>query len=43
MVVSTKGSGTGGYERIFDDTRETCFMLNKDFIHQKFNEAVILK
>lgn len=43
LVVSTKGSGTGGYERFFDDTRETCFMLNKDFIHQKFNEAVILK
>ncbi|MCH4568154.1 MutH/Sau3AI family endonuclease [Bacillus sp. ES1-5] len=43
LVVSTKGSGTGGYERFFDDTRETCFMLNNDFIHQKFNEAVILK
>lgn len=43
LVISTKGSGTGGYKRFLDDTRETCFMLNKDFIHKKFNEAVTLK
>lgn len=43
LVVSTKGSGSGGYKRFLDDTRETCFMLNKDFVHQKLNEAVILK
>lgn len=43
LVVSTKGSGSGGYERLLEDKRETCFMLNKDFVHQKLNEAVILK
>lgn len=42
LVISTKGSGTGGYKRFLDDTRETCFMLNKDFIQEKFNKAVTM-
>ncbi|EIT87265.1 LLAKR2I restriction enzyme [Fictibacillus macauensis ZFHKF-1] len=43
LVLSTKGKGGGIYKRFLEDKRETCFMLNKDFIHKKFNEAIILR
>ncbi len=43
LVFSTKGNSSGGYQRfVTQNTRETCFMLNKDFIHRKFNNAVTL-
>lgn len=42
LVIAPKGKIKGGYERFFDDKKETCFMLNKDFLHKKFNEAKTL-
>ncbi|CAM4169416.1 Sau3AI family type II restriction endonuclease [Bacillus paramycoides] len=39
LVIAPKGKIKGVYERFFDDKKETCFMLNKDFLHKKFNEA----
>ncbi|WP_253719089.1 Sau3AI family type II restriction endonuclease [Bacillus mycoides] len=42
LVISTKGNSKGGYSRFLDDTKETCFMLNKHFLYKKFNEAVTL-
>ena len=42
LVIAPKGTVGGVYDRFLDDKRETCFMLNKDFLHKKFNEAVTL-
>ena len=42
LVISTKGRIKGIYDRFLDDTKETCFMLNKDFMQKKFNEAKTL-
>ncbi|MGE8021507.1 Sau3AI family type II restriction endonuclease [Peribacillus frigoritolerans] len=43
LVISTKSNSKGAYSRfLHDDKRETCFMLNKDFIYKKFNESITL-
>lgn len=42
LVIAPKGKIKGVYERFLDDKKETCFMLNKDFMNKKFNEAVTL-
>jgi DNA mismatch repair protein MutH len=42
LVIAPKGNAGGVYDRFLDDNRETCFMLNKDFLHKKFNEALTL-
>lgn len=42
LVIAPKGRKKGVYERFLDDKKETCFMLNKDFMNKKFNEAVTL-
>ena len=42
LVMSTKGNTGGAYERFFEGRRETCFMLNKAFLHKKFKVAVTL-
>ncbi|PQD94303.1 hypothetical protein CYL18_14790 [Pradoshia eiseniae] len=42
LVIAPKGNAGGVYERFLEDKRETCFMLNKDFLYKKFNEAVTL-
>ncbi|MBD8590403.1 DNA mismatch repair protein MutH [Peribacillus simplex] len=42
IVIAPKGTAGGVYDRFLDDKRETCFMLNKDFLFKKFNVAVTL-
>jgi len=43
LVISTKGNSSDGYIRFLKGNRTTCFMLNKDFIHKKFNKAVVFR
>ncbi|WP_214808436.1 hypothetical protein [Exiguobacterium sp. s102] len=42
LVIAPKSSAGGVYDRFLDDTRETCFMLNKDFLQKKFKTAITL-
>ncbi|SDO74218.1 Sau3AI family type II restriction endonuclease [Halobacillus sp. SY10] len=39
LVISTKSNKGGVYERFFEDKKENCFMLNKDFIKRKLEDA----
>lgn len=42
LVISTKTSKSGAYEKFFSGKNTTCFMFNKDFMYRKFSEADIL-
>lgn len=42
LVIAPKGNVGGVYDRFLDGNRETCFMLNKEFLHKKFKEALTL-
>lgn len=42
IVIAPKSNSAGVYDRFLDDTRETCFMINKDFLQKKFDEGLTL-
>lgn len=42
LVISTKGTKTGAYERFFAGENKACFMFNKEFLHKKFLEAKVI-
>ncbi|WP_251127108.1 MutH/Sau3AI family endonuclease [Exiguobacterium sp. s129] len=44
LVISTKGGrGDSCYEAFFKGGRKTCFMFNKDFLHKKFQQSMMIK
>lgn len=42
LVISTKTSKGGAYEKFFNGKNTTCFMFNKDFMYKKFLEIDVL-